>query len=89
MNKYKVIDPKGLSVNGKLHKEGETVTGEKKQVHIATALHFNQIEEVKQSKPDSAAEAKAKAEEEAAKKKAEAEAKAKADAEAKAKANQK
>jgi len=89
MNNYKIIDPKGLSVNGKLHEEGGTITGEPKQVHIATALHFKQIKKVEGASPkppaDPAADAKAKAgaeakakAEEAAKKKAEADAKAKA-----------
>ena len=72
MKKFKVIDPKGLSVNGKLHEKGETINGELKHPHISTALHFKQIEEVT---PES--NGKAKAEDEAAKKKAEAEAKSK------------
>ena len=41
--KYKIIDPKGLSVDGVLHERGKEIDGDPKMPHIKTALHFRQI----------------------------------------------
>lgn len=79
MEKFKIIDPKGLTINGELKKKGETVTLAK-GAELNAFLHFKQVSPVAE-KSDEEAEAKAKDKADA---KAEAEAKAKAEAEAKA-----
>lgn len=76
--KYKVL--KDVSIGGVKHEKGASFHGESNSGHITTALHFEQIAEVKEKAEDPDAAAKAKAEREAA------DAKAKADADAKAKA---
>lgn len=76
MEKYKVIDPKGITVDGKLAEKGDIITLNK-GAQVNAFLHFKQI------KPT---EAKAEDPEAAAKAKADADLKAKEDAEAKAKA---
>lgn len=85
--KFKVIAAKGVTLNGKHHEKGATLTGERYNGQISTALHFGQIKpiaEEKESDPDAEAKAQAEKAEADAKAKAEADAKAKADAEAKA-----
>lgn len=81
METFKVTDPKGIHLDGKLRKKGETVQiNEGPQ--LDAFLHFRQLRPF-----DPEAEADAKAKESAdAKAKADADAKAKAKAEADAKA---
>jgi hypothetical protein len=80
MEKFKVLDPKGIFVDGKLAEKGNTVTIGKGAT-LNAFLHFKQVEAVKAKAEDPEAESKAAAEKE----KAEAEAKAKAEAESKGK----
>jgi hypothetical protein len=75
MKRFKVIDPKGVSINGELKPKGEIVTLAK-GAELNAFLHFKQVSPVDE-KSDDEADAKAKA-------KAEADAKAKAEADAKA-----
>lgn len=81
MEKFKVIDPKGVLVNGVLKEKGETITLAKGAERNAF-LHFKQVKpvEAKAEDPEAAAKAKADAD---LKAKQEAEAKAKAEAAAK------
>lgn len=79
MEKFKVIDPKGVLVNGELKEKGETVTLAKGAERNAF-LHFKQVKPVDAKAEDPEAAAKSKAEKA---EKAEAEAKAKAEAAAK------
>ena len=79
MKRFKVIDPKGVSINGELQPKGEIVTLAK-GAELNAFLHFKQVSPVDE-KSDEEADAKAKAKAES---KAEADAKAKAEADAKA-----
>ncbi|MBK1884868.1 E3 binding domain-containing protein [Luteolibacter pohnpeiensis] len=53
MNQYRIIDPKGFSVAGVRLESGKIITGGPRAVHIATGLHFKQLElvEPKRSAP--------------------------------------
>ena len=44
MNQYRIIDPKGFSVAGVRLEPGKIITGGPRAVHIATGLHFKQLE---------------------------------------------
>lgn len=46
MDKYQVIDPKGFTLGGKKLEKGDKFNAERKNAHIQTALHFNQIREI-------------------------------------------
>lgn len=84
MKRFKVIDQKGFHFGGELIENGDKFSAEENSAHITTALHFKQIEPVKEkaeSEPDPEADAKAKAEAD----KLAADAKAKAEADAKGK----
>jgi hypothetical protein len=58
MEKFKVIDPKGITINGVLKEKGETITLDKGAERNAL-LHFKQIE-AKAEDPEAKAEAAAK-----------------------------
>lgn len=76
MEKFKVIDPRGVTINGEVKEKGETVTLAK-GAELNAFLHFGQVKPFVAKAEDPEAAAKAKAE------KSEAEAKAKAEAAAK------
>jgi hypothetical protein len=71
MEKYKVIDPKGVTIEGVLVEKGDTITLNK-GAQLNALLHFKQIKPVEAKAEDPEADADLKAEEEA---KAEAKAK--------------
>lgn len=92
MEKFKVIDPKGITVNGVLVEKGETVTLAK-GAQLNAFIHFKQVEPSEAKAEDPEADAK-KAEAErleaekaaaAAEEEAKEKAKAKAEADAKGK----
>jgi hypothetical protein len=59
MEKFKVIDPKGVLVNGVLKEKGETVTLAKGAERNAF-LHFKQVKAVEAKAEDPEAAAKSK-----------------------------
>lgn len=59
MEKFKVIDPNGVIVNGELKEKGETVTLAKGAERNAF-LHFKQVKQVEAKAEDPEAAAKAK-----------------------------
>ena len=64
MEKYKVIDPKGVTVDGTFVAKGDTINLNK-GAQLNALLHFKQVKPVEAKAEDLEAEADLKAEEEA------------------------